>query len=91
MLRLIAIRPLRGCYEYIRKCLKEGAFYYFCDCYCISDEGVITRNQESKPLPKHIFSVNGCHTTINLSAIVGWQMAGGQVSGMRNCQSHCFN
>lgn len=71
MLRLIAIRPLRGCYEYIRKCLKEGAFYYFCDCYCISDEGVITRNQESKPLPKHIFSVNGCHTTINLSAIVG--------------------
>lgn len=24
MLRLIGIRPLAGCYEHIRKCLKEG-------------------------------------------------------------------
>ncbi len=71
MFQLIAIRPLQGCYEYIRKCLKEGVFYYFCDLYEISTAGIISRNRESKGIPKNLFSINGGHTHINLTAIVG--------------------
>lgn len=71
MFQLIAIRPLRGCREYIRKCLKEGVFYYFCDRYQITERGTITRSEGSRELPENLFSVNGCHTHISLSAIVG--------------------
>ncbi len=71
MLRLIAIRPLVGCCEHIRKCLKEGAFYFFCDRFFISDDGVITRNRNSRPLPENLFTINGSHPYINLTAIVG--------------------
>lgn len=71
MFQLIAIRPLQGCYEYIRKCLKEGVFYYFCDLYEISTAGIISRNRESKGIPKNLFSIDGGHTHINLTAIVG--------------------
>ena len=59
MLGLLAIRLLEGCYDYIRKCLKEGAFYYFCDRYSIIEEDVITRNKYCKPQPRDLFVVNG--------------------------------
>ena len=71
MFQLIAIRPLQGCYEYIRKCLKEDVFYYFCDQYEISKDGIISRNRESKAIPDNLFSINGGHAHINLTAIVG--------------------
>lgn len=71
MFQLIAIRPLQGCYECIRKCLKEDVFYYFCDQYEISKDGIISRNRESKAIPDNFFSINGGHAHINLTAIVG--------------------
>ena len=71
MFRIIAIRPLSGCYEYIRKCLHKGAFYYFCDYFKIADNGEISLNKGRSVYIPDLFKINGGHPHINLTAIVG--------------------
>ena len=71
MLTLIAIRPLQGCAEYIRKCLQAGNFYYFCDQFDISKDGEVKRNRDRRPVIPDLYRINGGHTHISLSAIVG--------------------
>ena len=70
MFKLIAIRPLKGCASHIRKCLKEGVFYYFCDEYRIDERlGVVRRkSQNLKPLADDFFLKK---TRVNINAIVG--------------------
>jgi hypothetical protein len=40
MFKLIAIRPLKGCGDHIRKCLIEGRMYYFCNDFVITESGI---------------------------------------------------
>ena len=57
MLKIIAIRPLKGCAAHIRKCLKENVFYYFCNDYRIElDQGVVKRRTTNiASLPEDFF------------------------------------
>lgn len=71
MLQFIAIRPLTGCYRHIRKCLKEDKFYFFCDHFTISNEGVITMNADRGEQLQGFYQVSGGQTHISISAIVG--------------------
>lgn len=70
MFKLIAIRPLKGCAPHIRKCLKEGVFYYFCDDYRIDESlGVVRRrSQNLEPLADDFFLGR---PRVNINAIVG--------------------
>ena len=70
MFKLIAIRPLKGCASHIRKCLKEGVFYYFCDDYRIDEMlGVVRRkSQNLEPLVDDFFLRE---PRVNINAIVG--------------------
>ena len=70
MFKLIAIRPLKGCAPHIKKCLKEGVFYYFCDDYRIDESlGVVRRrSQNLEPLADDFFLGR---PRVNINAIVG--------------------
>lgn len=70
MFKIIAIRPLKGCASHIRKCLKEGVFYYFCDDYRIDEMlGVVRRkSQNLEPLADDFFLRK---PRVNINAIVG--------------------
>lgn len=70
MFKLIAIRPLKGCTPHIRKCLKEGVFYYFCDDYRIDEiRGMIKRkSQNLEPLAEDFFLKK---PRVNINAVVG--------------------
>ena len=70
MFKLIAIRPLKGCAPHIRKCLKEGVFYYFCDDYRIDEiRGLIRRkSQNLEPLAEDFFLKK---PRVYINAIVG--------------------
>lgn len=67
---MIAIRPLKGCAPHIRKCLKEGVFYYFCDDYRIDEiRGLIRRkSQNLEPLAEDFFLKK---PRVYINAIVG--------------------
>lgn len=71
MFKLIAIRPLKGCAPHIRKCLKEGVFYYFCDYIKIADNGELSLNKGRSVYIPDLFKINGGHPHVNLTAIVG--------------------
>lgn len=70
MLKIIAIRPLKGCLAHIRKCLKEDVFYYFCNDYRIDlGQGVVKRRSTNIAiLPEDFFLES---PKVNISAIVG--------------------
>lgn len=72
MFKLIAIRPLKGCYSSILKCLKEEQFYYFCNEYTITSDGIAIRDKFVRFLPEDFFSLdNNSQLQINVSAVVG--------------------
>ena len=84
MFKLLAIRPLEGCADYIQKCLKTGMMYYFCNDYIIEPESHIRRRSKNiKPLKEDFFTVvsesdysednsSGRKSpTVSVSAIVG--------------------
>lgn len=72
MFKLIAIRALQGCRESALKCLKIGKFYYLCNDYIITDEGIEFRDEYVKSLPNDFFTLhNSAGLQINISAIVG--------------------
>lgn len=72
MLKIIAVKPLKGCLRSILKCLKEEHIYYFCNDYSITDEGIALRDKYVKPLPDNFFSTEeNPRLQINISAVVG--------------------
>lgn len=72
MLKLIAVRPLKGCRDSALKCLKEELLYYFCNDYIITEDGIRFRDEYVTPLLEDFFSLNTSPTIqINVSAVVG--------------------
>ena len=72
MLKLIALKPLRGCRKSVLKCLQVGRMYYLCNDYRISEDKVCLRDEYVRPLPEDFFSVAGdSPLSINISAVVG--------------------
>lgn len=84
MFKLLAIRPLEGCADYIQKCLKTGMMYYFCNDYIIEPGSHIRRRSKNiKPLKEDFFTMvsesdyyeeNSSERkspTVSVSAIVG--------------------
>lgn len=70
--RLVAIRPLQGCAEYIRKILKEGEHYFFYDGYEKSTEGIVRRKNNFEDIPNHFYVSKSKDTPlVSISAIVG--------------------
>lgn len=67
---MIAIRPLKECSPHIRKCLKEGVFYYFCDDYRIDEPLRVIRrkSQNLEPLANDFFLKK---PQVNINAVVG--------------------
>lgn len=67
---MIAIRPLKGCIPHVRKCLKEGVFYYFCDDYRIDEPLRVIRrkSQNLEPLANDFFLKK---PQVNINAVVG--------------------
>lgn len=74
-LTLVALRILPGCASYIRKCLSEDTFYYFCNDYNINNDGsrIISSSKYIKPLSDDFFCLREGNNgfKINLQAIVG--------------------
>ncbi len=67
--KLLMIKPLEGCEDYISKILKIGEPYFFYNNYK-EDKDWITRKEES--LPIDFFTTNEkSSTNISISAIVG--------------------
>ena len=72
MFKLIALGPLKGCRKSALKCLKEGQMYYFCNDYCITEDGMELRDEYVRPLPEDFFKTDTpSQLQINVSAIVG--------------------
>ena len=72
MLRLIAIRPLEGCKDYVLKCLHVGETYYFCNLFDIAEDGRIMRRPEEHLVAvEKLYQINGSPTKIMITAIVG--------------------
>lgn len=72
--KIIAVRVLKGCSEYIKKVLKENQFYYLCNDYNINEAGnyIYEANKNIKPLYEDFFTTSDTKVpVINLSAIVG--------------------
>jgi len=70
MFKLIAIKPLEDCADYIRKCLKVDMLYYFCNDYVIAEDrkSICRRSRNLKPLKDDFFADQ---PQVNVSAIVG--------------------
>lgn len=76
MFKIIAIRVLPGCAEYIRKCLGVNQYYYLCNDYSVSENGsvIMRRSGNIAPLADDFFSLSekqGMGVRLNFSAIVG--------------------
>lgn len=72
MLRLIAIRPLGGCKDYVLKCLHVGETYYFCNLFDIAEDGNIVRRTEKDIVAvENLYQINGSPTKLMITAIVG--------------------
>ena len=72
MFKLIAIRLFKDCIASARKCLKTGVYYYLCNDYRITDDGIGLRDKYVRPLPNDFFSIStNPKLQINISAIVG--------------------
>lgn len=58
--KLIVVRVLPGCVQYIRKCLVDNHFYYLNNDYRISEDGkLITRRSSNiAPLSASFFSLS---------------------------------
>lgn len=74
--KIIAVRVLPNCAQYIRKCLVENRFYYLNNDYRIPEDGtMITRRSGNiSPLPAKFFSLSEKQSKgvrLNFSAIVG--------------------
>ena len=74
--KLIVVRVLPGCVQYIRKCLVDNHFYYLNNDYRISEDGkLITRRSSNiAPLSASFFSLSEKQSKgvrLNFSAIVG--------------------
>lgn len=82
--KLLAVRPQKGCKDYILKCLHEDVTYYLCNDFSIesNDEGkyIVTRNIHamSAPVSDNFFSLDSYSDDnpqkdsikINISAVV---------------------
>ena len=70
MFKLLAIKPLVGCYSHVCKCLKVGMMYYFCSDYQILEthNKIVRSSINLKPLGNDFFANN---PEVNISAIVG--------------------
>lgn len=72
---IIALRILPGCRDYIRKCLKEGVFYYLNTNYEISRHGDSIKQKSGyiESLDDSFFNINDNQSFpgISISAIVG--------------------
>ena len=72
MFKLIALRPLKGCRISALKCLAEGQMYYFCNDYCITEDGIELRDEYVRPLPDNFFKIQTpSQLQINVTAVVG--------------------
>ena len=91
MFKIIAVRVLPGCAEYIRKCLGVNQYYYLCNDYSASENGrVITRRSGNiVPWADDFFALSETHSMgvgLNFSAVVG--MNG---DGTSLIVEQCFN
>lgn len=91
MFKIIAVRVLPGCAEYIRKCLGVNQYYYLCNDYSASENGrVITRRSGNIVLwADDFFALSETHSMgvgLNFSAVVG--MNG---DGKSLIVEQCFN
>ena len=83
MFKLLALRVLKDCEDYIKKCLESGKYYYFCMDYRLDDpKNVYRGSRYTNPLHETFFSPNQklpfdtskpvkLKPTISLNAIVG--------------------
>lgn len=81
MFKLLALRVLNGCADYIQKCLQPDVYYYFCTDYRFEKEGWIYRGSKyAKPLSKDFFRLynelaymdtESSSINVNINAIVG--------------------
>ena len=74
--KLLAIRVLPECAQYIRKCLVENRFYYLNNDFRISENGMMITRRSSNiaQLPANFFSLSEKQSKgvrMNFSAIVG--------------------
>lgn len=81
MFKLLALRVLDGCADYIQKCLKTDVYYYFCTDYRFEYRDKVCRGSRySEPLHSAFFTPvpnnqfgekQSSPLTINVNAIVG--------------------
>ncbi len=81
MFKLLALRVLDGCADYMKKCLHETAYYYFCTDYLLNDPNKIYKGSRyAEPLGSDFFSpiiergsgvAQNPSVKINVNAIVG--------------------
>lgn len=81
MFKLLALRVLDGCVDYIQKCLKTDVYYYFCTDYRFEIQDKVCRGSRySEPLHPAFFAPvpniqygekQSSTLTINVNAIVG--------------------
>lgn len=76
MFKIIAIRVLPGCAEYIRKCLGVSQYYYLRNDYSVSEDGrvIMRRSGNRVSLVDDFFALSETHSMgvgLNFSAIVG--------------------
>ena len=81
MFKLLALRVLDGCADHIKKCLKIGDYYYFCNDFRFDiPEKVYRGSRYNKPLNESFFvpietqrqlDTSIRKVTININAIVG--------------------
>lgn len=81
MFKLLALKVSPGCADYIRKCLKNDIYYYFCKDFRFDISGKVYRGSKHiQPLPQDFFAIpvedepntkDALNPTININAIVG--------------------
>ena len=91
MFKIIAVRVLPGCAEYIRKCLGVNQYYYLCNDYSASENGRVITSLSVNIVPwaDDFFALSETHSMgvgLNFSAVVG--MNG---DGKSLIVEQCFN
>lgn len=72
--KLIALRPLEGCSEYIIKNLSTDHIYFFDNNYRVDENGGVTQSNNAMLLPSNFFYTKNEKTSlehINVQALVG--------------------
>lgn len=69
-LKLIAVRPLKGCAPHVHKVLKPGVTYFLYNNYKMTDDDQFIQKVEN-PVPSYFYQKDADAPQLNISAIVG--------------------